>query len=303
MGLGAVSNSNATYLSIAGGFIWDRKKGSDDPNYGEQSFQRADKTEGIRKGAQYANLTGTVVGVQFRTHDEFGESINVTIEDNDGDRYIVSISTNNKNSQDMMKALLVADLSKPIFMKPYDFIGEDKKRAQGISFRQDGEKLSLKYDVPSKFQKESDFWKTASKKEVKRFFEDLSEWYVAEVEEKICSQFATLAPQTSPTPQESGLGKASSNTSKLADEVDEEEKKIVKKEVELPSQLQMKKALRAYIAENYDGETLPSSLSKEEVEKWYLLSLEEEELPFPEEGLDSVPEDELKEELSSLLGK
>ncbi len=59
-GLGSVSESNGTFLSIAGGFIWNRKAGEDDPDFAKQEYVKADKSTGSRQGAQYADLTGMV---------------------------------------------------------------------------------------------------------------------------------------------------------------------------------------------------------------------------------------------------
>lgn len=295
-GLGTVSEGKGLYLSIAGGFIWNRKADESDPNYATQKYERADKTEGVRAGARYADLTGSIVGVQFRTHDEYGESINVTV-DAAGERYIISVSTNNRYSQDLMKALLKMDLEKEIYIKPYDFIGKDKKRAHGISFRQDGEKLNLRVETPSEFQKEKDFWSTAKKKDIKRFFEDLNDWFVAEVEEKVISQMADELPET--TQPKAGLGAASSEAaSQPADEVKEQpapEKPKV-------TPLKMKAALKEYIAENYEGKVLPK-LDRPTLIKWYELCQAEEELPWEEDSAAAaeVPQGDLNSQLDALI--
>lgn len=306
MGLGTVNNSTGIYLSIAGGFIWNRKADKSDPNFAKQTFTRVDKTEGVRQGAQYADLDGKIVAVAFRTHDEYGESINITI-DSEGERYIVSISTNNRYSQDMMKFLLKGDLKKPIFMKPYDFVGKDKKRAMGISFRQDGEKITLRTDdAPSK---ESDWFKSATKKEIRRFFEDLNDWYVAEIEEKVCPQFGDLptlegkpkVEEEEEEEQEEAQEEAQETQEEAQEETPEVESNDEKPEA---TALQMKKALRAFIKENYEGKTLPK-LSKSDLLIWYNLSLEEEELPFEIEDADAaeVPKNDLDGQLDLLIKK
>jgi len=296
-GLGAVSEGNGLYLSIAGGFIWNRKADASDPNYAEQTYVRADKTEGVRAGARYADLTGKVVGVQFRTHDDYGESINIKVAAGE-DIYIVSISTNNRYSQDFMKALLKMNLEKPLFIKPYDFVGSDKKRAMGISFRQDGEKLDLKIEnAPSK---EGEWFKTAQKKDIKRFFEDLNDWFVAEVEEKVVPLIVEDLPET----PKQGLGKASESVSREDDVESKPKAKESKKAPEVQgtevSPLKKKKALREYIAENYPDNELPN-LSKADLDAWYELCLAEEELPFPNEA--EVSESDLDSQLGALLDK
>jgi hypothetical protein len=199
-GLGAVNNGQrSTFLSVAGGYIWDRKADASNPNYATQSFDRADGTQGERAGARYADLTGSVTKVEFRTHPQYGENVNVTIEAN-GERFILSVSTNNRYSQDLMKMLLVADLTKPVYIKPYDFVDAAKRRAQGISFRQDGVKLVLR--VEGAPNKDSEWFKTAGSKNIKRFFEDLTEWFIEQVNTKVVGKtMAAPAPaQAAPAP-------------------------------------------------------------------------------------------------------
>jgi len=300
-GLGKVKDSDVTFLSVAGGYIWDRKADKNHPDYAEQEYEKADKSIGTRTGARYADLTGFVEKVEFRTHAEYGESINVTFNAS-GELYIVSISTNNRYSQDLMKALLLGDIEKPLFMKPYDFVGSDKKRTQGISFRQDGAKLELKVeDAPTQ---DAEWFKTADKKKIKRFFEDLNDWYVAEVEEKVvpnCKQ----QPKAEKEATEEKAEEAPKQEKKA-------EKKVAEKKEEAPagetvSPIAMKKALRAYVADNYEGKELPP-LSGQELVKWYELAVAEEELPFVEEteeeegSLDEAEEedDDIEARLNSL---
>jgi len=298
-GLGAVKESKGLYLSLAGGYVWNRKAESNDPNFATQEYTTSEGVK-TRQGARYADLTGMVKEVEFRTHDKYGESINVVF-DADGEIYIISISTNNRYSQDMMKALLVMDLEKNVFIKPYDFTDKANKRVQGISFRQDGEKLNIRNnDAPNK---ESEWFGTASKKEMKRFFEDLSDWFVAEVEEKVIPQLGTPEPKA----EKAGLGSASADEKEESTDVVGETpakekapaktKEPIEKKV---SPIAMKKALKLYIAENYGEETLPK-LSKEDLVTWYNLALQEEELPFQDST--EVAGDDLDSELASLLSK
>jgi hypothetical protein len=188
-GLGTVKEGGrSTFLTIAGGFIWDRKADASNPNYATQEFKRADGTVGERAGARYADLTGNISKVEFRTHPQYGENVNVTITAN-GEDFILSVSTNNRYSQDLMKALLNADLSQSIFIKPYDFVGKDKKRAMGVSFRQNGEKISLRVEgAPTQ---PGEWFKTAGSKNIKRFFEDLNEWFVNEVTAKVVGKVSS----------------------------------------------------------------------------------------------------------------
>ena len=300
-GLGSVQERKGVFLSIAGGFIWNRKVTEGEPNYKVQKFSRKDGTEGERNGAQYADLTGKVVGVEFKTHDEYGESINVTVTAGDS-TFIVSISTNNRYSQDMMKALLKMDFDQNVYMKPYDFTdSKTRKRVHGISFKQGGVKLEIRNDdAPSK---EKDWFGTASKKEMKRFFEDLSDWFVAEIEEKVIPQLSTKKSN-----EPAGLGTSSSEEPEAVKGIptDNVKETPVADAPKAISPIKMKKALKEYIKENYGDETLPK-LSKEDLVTWYNLSESEEELPFEdyvkEEAKSAeVSESELDNELKALLG-
>lgn len=185
MGLGVQSSEGqgATFLAVAGGYIWDKSKDNTHPQFNTQDYKKIDDTVGVRQGARYDNLTGNVVGVRFNTHEKYGESVLVTVSSG-GEKFIISIGTNNRYSQDMLKALLKMDFDKPIYINPYDFIDKVKnKRVQGISFKQDGEKINLRNDdAPFK---DASFWKTAESKKIKRFFEDLTEWFVDEVTSKV----------------------------------------------------------------------------------------------------------------------
>lgn len=295
MGLGT-KQAPSTYLSIANGSIWNRKVQDNDPNFATETFDRADGTKGIRSGARYADLTGFVKGVIFRTHKEYGQNINVTIEDDEGERFILSISTNNRYSQDMMKCLLKMDLSEELFIKPYDFTGQDGKRAQGISFRQDGNKINLKNEeAPSH---ESSWFKEATSKDIRRFFEDLSDWFVGEVEEKICSQFSSTP--TKKAVEKTEMGESPTEAPKEQKEVAQENVETEKEEVDIKP-LQMRKIIRAYIAENYPEETLPT-LKGEELVKWYNLATNDEELPFEvSENETQTSEGSVDDQISALL--
>ena len=79
-GLGTVKENNGRFYSVAGGYIWNRKADESDPNYATQAYKKADGEEGVRSGARYAHLSGIVTDVLFRTHEKYGQNINVTVE-------------------------------------------------------------------------------------------------------------------------------------------------------------------------------------------------------------------------------
>ena len=280
MARGAANDNKGLFLTVAGGYFWNRKAETTDPNYAIQKFT-FNEEEKERKGARFGDLTGIITGVVFKTHEKYGQNINVTLEDGE-EKSIISIKTdNNRYSQTFMKFLLKADLTKEVYMKPYDFVGNDGKLAQGISFKQGGVKINLRNDdVPFK---DAEWFKTASKKDKGRFFEDLVEWLVVEIEETVCPQFISNKVEDKPEVEQKEEAKP---------EVAKEE--IEKPEVKKVTPLRMKKALKAYIAENYEGSELPT-LTKEELVIWYNLSLEGEELPFVSFNEDDEPKADVSE--------
>lgn len=325
MGLGTVKESDVVFLGVAGGHIWDRKAGEESPHYGEQEWTNSEGEVKVRKGARYSYVQGNVVKVEFKEHDKFGENINVTLDTEDGERYVLSAGLGNRNSQDIMKGLLVADLDKPIMFAPYDFADKQNsaKRVQGITVKQDGEKLDLKLKgVPTK---EKEWWGTATKKQKTKFFDELNEWFQAEIEEMVIPALGEM-PKREPSEKEAKPAAPKKDAKKAKDEAADEEEasKELKKEnifekknrenkeseaaddtVKTP--LQMKKAIKAYISENYPDKEIPATLKGEELIKWYQLTLTDDELPFEEdaeeENEEEVDEDDIESELNKLLPK
>lgn len=305
MGLGTVNKNNTTYLVIAGGFIWNKSAGKDNPHYATQEWVNAKGETQERVGAKYSYISGIVKNVFFKTHENYGEALYVVIED-DGESFTLNIKTNTANSQHMMKALLLADLTKPIFITPYDFVGSDNRRAQGVSFKQDGEKIDLKrFDIIKEFgsewKTEKSFWSSTNKKKYTRWLEDLSDRFVAEVEEKIIPSLGEAGNK----------GEVNVKNSEPKEVVVKKQEPTFKEKPNSPkvTPLKMKKFLKEYVSENYEDKELPT-LSKEELKVWYSLAINMEELPFEkvtqdqefDEGVkdSEVDEDDIQAQLDAL---
>lgn len=296
MGLQApTTGTGGIYLSIAGGFIWNKKAEKTDPNYKEQKWVDAKGEERVRSGAQYGALQAKITNVYFKTHDQYGEAMYVVLQDGD-ETYTLNIKTNTNNSQCFSKALFLMDLNEEILISPFDFVDTKKnKRIQGISFKQNGTKIDLKeYQLPEEFQRENEWYGSATKKVLKRYFEDLSDYFVAEIEEIIIPQLNQNSEDSAEAPK-AEAPKAEAPTKPKAKPAPKAEA------TDRPSPLKMKKFLKAYIEENYDERELPK-LSREELNKWYDLAVNTEELPF-EVTTDeaAVSSSEIQDELDALM--
>ncbi len=221
-------SESSTYLAVAGGYVWNKKEDESHPQFATQEFKKIDGTTGSRKGARYDSLTGVISGVEIKTHDQYGESIQTKIVSGE-EVYTLSISTNNRYSQDMMKALLKLDLSLPVMLRPYDFVNKQNKRVQGISFTQNGEKVVLRND-DAPFN--PDIFASGDKKKIKRFFEDLTEWFVDEVTSKVINGYFANASAPTPTPTPTPTPVAKAPVAPVA-QVEE----VVEDEANLDSQL------------------------------------------------------------------
>lgn len=299
MGLGVENKEEAVFLSIIDGAIWNKKEGKESPTYTEIEYTDREGNKKMRCGAKYVDFKGYIVGLRFLSHETYGDSISLKMCSGE-DTYIFSVSLNNRYSQDLMKMLLVADLIKPVYLKPYCFTDKNKKVVKGISFKQDYAKLNLRIDdAPFK---EGDWFKSATKKEIRRFFEDLTDWYVEKVKTKVLPKIEEL------NPEDVEKEKKEVNTPSAEEKGEEivEEKKVTKRTVkkvsaektETLTPIKMKNFLKTYISENYPDETLPK-LTKQEVIEWYNLAQQLEELPFQDD--DEVSEEDLDEALNDLL--
>ena len=301
---------NKKFLNFAGGAIWD-KKGTDTENefYEEEEYSKKDGSVGVRKGYKYGDITGQIVGVSIYEGKNF-TTLNVTMK-SDAGVFVLSAGKGSNYGTTLAKILLMADLSKPIYLKPYYFINEDnKKLVQGISGRQghsEGQKFDLKQvELTSKPQ---EWFKGATKKEIRRFYEDQTDELYGILEDEVISKFDSNAKDFFKDAADKGKDTAPKQEAK--EEVKEEPKDEApkrerrsrrrKQEDESPkeeasesssskvSPIKMKKFLKDYIEENYGEEYTLPKLTKVDLEKWYELALAEEELPIEDNDNDAMP--------------
>lgn len=297
MGLGKKSDRpTGLFLSIAGGALWNPKADETDPDFETQTYKgkndAGEVVDKTRKGAMYPDVCGKVVGVRFNKHPQYGESIYITLED-EGERFILSTKSDQRNGEHLMRALLICDLQKALFVKPYDFKDKkNNKRIFGVSFRQDGEKINLNDleiidDNGAIFHKDEEWWKNADERNIKRYYEDRNYFINLMVKNRIVPMFEAEGGNTQ---QGDERQETRQERTEAPAETRQQPAAATSQPATVPP-LKMKKHLTAYIAENYPGESLPSTLTREDLEKWYNLSLAFEELPFggaAEAGPDNI---------------
>jgi len=277
MSLGKRSGGgNAIYLNIAGGSLWQRKDKSgnfvstDHEDYCEEKYTMSDGEEKTRKGLKYSFIEGTVKGYYFYQGD-YGEMVNVMIDDGE-ETYTVSAGIDNRFGGDLLKMLITFDPEKDVEITPFDFEG-DRGRVRGCSVKQEGKKLTL---LPSptepmglEFKSSEELKKmgstTIGKKKRDLYFANQTE----EIKELALEAVGHLLSEK----------KEDSKDDKVADKKEKPVKKSGKKSGKSDILKKHKKRLAAYAEEEYSRE-LPEDLTDEEIEEWYQLSINDEELPF-----------------------
>jgi hypothetical protein len=191
------------------------------------------------------------------------------------------------------------------------------KTVRGITFKQGGQKLELKAVAGLKeFDKakgnENGEIYTQGSKKIKRYFEDLNDWYVEQVKMKVVPVLVGQTPSAKVAESGPIGGGLTEPFKEEPKEIDVNDAQVISEaKAEVPTQkvtpIKMKKFLKEYIFENYgEDETLPK-LSKDELVDWYNLALNEEELPFTSEEVNEqskeaeVGPNELSQELQKLV--
>lgn len=114
-----------------------------------REYETSDGKVGKKWEMVYRDLTGTIVDIQFRD-GEFGEQIQLTFKDEDGEMTL-SQGVGSNFGEDIMKKLPNVDLSKPVYLRPYAFTGEDEKMVKGVEMKQGDIKIySYFWDLPNK---------------------------------------------------------------------------------------------------------------------------------------------------------
>lgn len=124
-----------TYLSIAYGKL-RQKANATDKGAVPRTTDKGETTYAF----EYSFLEGKIVGVYYRESSEYGNSYEVTFEDN-GELYQVSFKEASKYGMDFISKLPNIDITKPVKIVPYSMKSEDGKEIHGVSVQQFGVKL------------------------------------------------------------------------------------------------------------------------------------------------------------------
>lgn len=125
------------YLSFKLGFIFHpTSEDTSNRNYDVKETQDSKGNVYQNAGMWFSGMKTLIHGIRF--HDtQYGTNINIEL----GDNYILSDKVDSRTGTMLMDLLPSLDLSKEVYIMPYDFIGNDKKRVRGVMMKQDDVKV------------------------------------------------------------------------------------------------------------------------------------------------------------------
>jgi len=130
----------ARYLTIIAGKL--SQKVSEDTDGAIKREYDIDGNKGVKWELRYKNLSGFITWIEFKQSD-YGEMCIVTIEQNwEVDK--LTMNTDSRYFSDLGRKISNIDLSKTVFINPYDF-EKNGKQIRWLDIKQDWEKITDAY--------------------------------------------------------------------------------------------------------------------------------------------------------------
>jgi len=131
------TGNNTVYLSIVNGKLARRVKQKT-----ETSVTRVMKDQSTVEEEIYRSIEGSIIGIDIKNHEEYGESLLVYLKD---DRiYCIQMNMNSRYATNFLKTLPNVDLEKVVEITPSEKI-VDGKQDSTIFINQDGKALKRHY--------------------------------------------------------------------------------------------------------------------------------------------------------------
>jgi hypothetical protein len=129
--MGAINESSAIYITVADGNFVRRFKQPTD-----STVTRVNKIGKTVYEEFYKGWKGRISRLEFKEHDEYGEFLNVTMTDEDGD-VVIQLKVSSGTCNAFMKMLPNIDLKEDVTLTPTQTIEGEKKKS-GMFANQNG---------------------------------------------------------------------------------------------------------------------------------------------------------------------
>lgn len=175
------------FISIVGD-TFRTKTAESNPKAVRRDYEMSDGTKGVKYELVYDCIEGAMITDVSFNEGKFGEQIYIDIADGKTENRI-AIGLDSRYGKDFLKKLPNINLKKPVYMKPYNFIGENDNKIVGISIVQNGEKVqnyfwdSEKKEVKNGYPKKED--REYSKKEWQIYLLECEEFLKKYTEESV----------------------------------------------------------------------------------------------------------------------
>lgn len=114
MGLSNNTNKNKVYLTIVNGKVTRRLKG-EEPGAEKRALKNGREVWEMR----YDQVDGKIKGFEWESHDEYGEFINVMLEDNSGDAFQLQMPIRGGYAYGFFSRIPNVDFNKEVRLTPY----------------------------------------------------------------------------------------------------------------------------------------------------------------------------------------
>jgi hypothetical protein len=116
----------------------------------KRDYETSDGKTGTKWEMVYTELAGIITKIEFY-EGEYGKLIQLSVTDDEGETYTLSVQTASNFGEDIMKKLPSLDLNVAIKIVPYSFEDDKGKKKKGVTIYQDDKKISnFFYDEKSK---------------------------------------------------------------------------------------------------------------------------------------------------------
>jgi len=198
---------NKTYLKIIDGKL-RQEVDKDTQGAVKRDWTAPDGSTGTKWELVFDSVSGTLTGLSTRDTD-FGKFLNIEFDGIE----VVSLHTDHRYFSDFVKKLASCDVTKPMTVRPYDFVDKNEKRVTGVSITQEGhgwrddkapdffydfEKKTYKHDFPKAAHTKTNPF---DKDDWKAYFIGVKKFLLAYVTMTIAPQVEKNAPKEEPMPE------------------------------------------------------------------------------------------------------
>jgi len=196
MSLDKGGREGVQYLKVTDGKL--RIKSNEEDEQAEKRVTESkDGTKHTFYERNFSKVTGYITDIRIQTHEEYGDSLIIVLEDVVGDKeeiYQLQMSDSGRYFQMFSQLLPNIDFSLPITFQPYSFTPEGAKYVnQGVKVVQGGEKIKNHYKTWTEKNgtklknglQDFDFSKTKSKDQKKILRIQLTAFLKKEIDKQI----------------------------------------------------------------------------------------------------------------------